>query len=207
MRVESTLRKSARAPNPHPVPRLCREPRAILVIDFAEFSRLDDDAIPVFHECVMRPVAEVMAAHEEGRLYDNSWGDAIIAIFDSAPLAAHFSLDLQDRLAAVPFAALGLPATLRPRVAGDFGKTWQGYDFVRKELTFYGLHVTRAARLEPVTPPGAVYVTQGFAAAACQDPALACHYVGELVTPKNFGVLGAYRLSRAEDATWTASRS
>ena len=205
MRALDTIRTD-RASNPHIAPRLCHEPRAILVIDFAEFSRLPDEAIPIFHECVMRPVADVMAEHEDGRLYDNSWGDAIIAIFDAAPLAARFSLDLQDRLATVPFAALGLPP-LRPRIAGDFGKTWQGYDFVRKEPTFYGLHVTRAARLEPVTPPGAVYVTQPFAAALREDPALACRYVGELATPKDFGVLSAYLLTRTSDATWTASRS
>jgi class 3 adenylate cyclase len=189
-------------------PQMCREPRAILVIDFPQFSRLADDQIPLFHEYVMRPVAEVMAAHEEGRLYDNSWGDAIIAIFDRVALAAHFSLDLQERLAAVPFAALGMPPTLRPRIAGDFGRTWQGFDFVRKEITYYGLHVTRAARLEPVTPPGAIYVTQSFAAAAAtEDPTLSCDYVGDLVTPKNFGVLGAWRLTRTTRTTWTASRS
>jgi class 3 adenylate cyclase len=204
MRAERTIASTERH---HAVPQLCREPRAILIIDFAGFSRLDDAAIPLFHENVMRPVAEVMAAHQDGRLYDNSWGDAIIAIFDSAVLAAHFALDLQARLSIVPFAALGLPDNLRPRIAGDFGRTWQGFDFVRKEITFYGLHVTRAARLEPVTPPGAVYVTQAFAAAAGEDAGLACHYVGELVTPKNFGVLGAYRLHRNGEGEWTEFRS
>jgi adenylate cyclase len=207
MRALKTITTGARAPDLHLVPRLGREPRAILVIDFAAFSRLPDESIPVFHEWVMRPVAEVLAEHEEGRLYDNSWGDAIIAVFEYAPLAARFALDLQDRLATVPFAVLGLPATLRPRIAGDFGRTWQGYDFVRKELTFYGSHVTRAARLEPVTPPGAVYVTESFAAAAAEDRALACRYVGELATAKDFGVLSAYELARAPEASWTASRS
>jgi adenylate cyclase len=207
MRAERIETTRAHEPQAHSLPRLCREPRAVLIIDFAAFSRLPDDAIPVFHECVMRPVAEVMEAHEDGRLYDNSWGDAIIAIFEDAPQAARFALDLQDRLAEVPFGKLGLPPTLRPRIAGDFGRTWQGYDFVRKEVTFYGLHVTRAARLEPVTPPGAVYVTQAFALAASNEPEIACRYVGELATPKNFGVLSAYRLLRAGEGPWTASRS
>lgn len=190
------------------MPRMCRDPRAILVIDFPDFSRLADEQIPLFHEYVMRPVAEVMDAHQEGRLYDNSWGDAIIAIFDRVSLAAHFSLDLQERLQRVPFASLGMPTTARPRVAGDFGHTWQGFDFVKKEITYYGLHVTRAARLEPVTPPGAIYVTQSFAVAAtAEDPDLSCEYVGDLVTPKNFGVLSAYRLTRTGTRAWNGSRS
>jgi len=190
-------------------PRMCRDPRAILVIDFPDFSRLADEQIPRFHEYVMRPVAEVLDEHQEGRLYDNSWGDAIIAIFDRVSLAAHFSLDLQRRMAIVPFAELGMPSTLRPRIAGDYGHTWQGFDFVKKEITYYGLHVTRAARLEPVTPPGAIYVTQAFAVAASQeDPTLVCDYVGDLVTPKNFGVLSAYRLMRTETTPpCTASHS
>jgi class 3 adenylate cyclase len=203
-------RKSFAEITAHPAgaPRMCREPRAILIIDFADFSQLSDDAIPIFHEYVMRPVAEVMAEHEEGRLYDNSWGDAIIAIFDRAAPAAHFSLDLQARLQDLPFRELGMPSTLRPRIACDFGRTWQGYDFVRKEITYYGLHVTRAARLEPVTPPGAIYVTQSFAAAAsAEDATLACDYVGDLVTPKNFGVLSAYRLGRTQCPSWTATHS
>ena len=149
-----------------------------------------------------------MEAHEEGRLYDNTWGDAIIAIFDRPSLAAHFALDLQERLAEVPFAELGMPQSLRPRIAGDFGRTWQGFDFVRKEITYYGLHVTRAARLEPVTPPGAIYVTQSFAlAAAVEDPTLRCAYVGDLVTPKNFGVMSAYCLTRTGTPRWIASHS
>jgi adenylate cyclase len=211
MRAEHNIeaRGSERHGHAHAnAPRMCREPRAILVIDFPDFSRLADEQIPLFHEHIMRPVSEVMDLHEEGRLYDNSWGDAIIAIFDRVSLAAHFSLDLQARLDAVPFAALGMPATLRPRIAGDFGRTWQGFDFVKKEITYYGLHVTRAARLEPVTPPGAIYVTQSFATAAvAEDASLACAYVGDLVTPKNFGVLSAYRLTRTEGPAWTASRS
>ena len=194
--------KTAHSLSVHPHGRaaaagLCREPRAILVIDFPDFSRLEDETIPVFHEFVMRPVAEVMEAHQEGRLYDNTWGDAIIAIFDRAVLAARFSLELQARLALVPYAELGMPPTLRPRIAGDFGRTWEGFDFVRKEITYYGLHVTRAARLEPVTPPGAIYETQAFATAvAAEDPSLRCDYVGDLVTPKNYGVLSAYSLTR-----------
>ena len=187
--------------------RMCREPRAILVIDFPDFSRIPDEHIPSFHELVMRPVSQVLAAHEEGRIYDNSWGDAIIAIFDRASLAAHFSLDLQRRMEDVPFAKLGLPRMLRPRIAGDFGRTWQGFDFVRKEPTYYGLHVTRAARLEPVTPPGSIYVTEPFALAlADEDPTLVCEYVGELATPKNFGVMSAYRVTRRGESAWTASR-
>ena len=61
-----------------------------------------------------------------------------------------------------------------------------------------GTHVTRTARVEPVTPPGAVYVTDAFAAAlvlAGRDE-YACDYVGHMPAAKDYGRLRMYRLRR-----------
>jgi len=35
---------------------------------------------------------------------------------------------------------------------------------VLKRVNYFGAHVSRAARIEPVTPEGCVYVTETFAA-------------------------------------------
>ena len=65
---------------------------------------------------------------------------------------------------------------------------------------FTGSHVSRAARIEPVTPPGAVYVTEPFAAALVlagrRD--LTCDYVGHMPMAKDYGRLRMYRLRRVE---------
>jgi class 3 adenylate cyclase len=61
-----------------------------------------------------------------------------------------------------------------------------------------GSHVSRTARIEPVTPPRAVYVTEPFAAAlllAGRDD-LACDYVGHMPAAKDYGRLRMYRLRR-----------
>jgi hypothetical protein len=61
-----------------------------------------------------------------------------------------------------------------------------------------GSHVSRAARIEPVTPPGSVHVREPFAAA----PVLAgrdefvCDYVGHMPTAKEFGRLRMHSLRR-----------
>jgi hypothetical protein len=64
--------------------------------------------------------------------------------------------------------------------------------------TFLGSHVSRTARIEPVTPPRAVYVTEPFAAALelSRRDDLACDYVGHMPAAKDFGRLRMYRLRR-----------
>ena len=62
-----------------------------------------------------------------------------------------------------------------------------------------GSHVSRTARIEPVTPPGEVYVTEMFAAALELEgeATLACDYVGHMPAAKDYGKLRMYRLRRA----------
>ena len=64
--------------------------------------------------------------------------------------------------------------------------------------SFMGSQVSRTARIEPVTPPGAVYVTEAFAAAlelsASRD--IGCDYVGHMPAAKDYGRLRMYRIWR-----------
>ena len=60
---------------------------------------------------------------------------------------------------------------------------------------FMGSHVSRTARIEPVTPPGAVYATEAFAAALVLSGSdYAADYVGHMPAAKDFGSLRMYRL-------------
>jgi class 3 adenylate cyclase len=61
-----------------------------------------------------------------------------------------------------------------------------------------GSHVSRTARIEPITPPGTVYVTEHFAASLELQPdqALVCDYVGHMPAAKDYGRLRMYRLGR-----------
>jgi class 3 adenylate cyclase len=63
---------------------------------------------------------------------------------------------------------------------------------------FTGAHVSRTARIEPVTPPGTVYVTEQFAAALelAQRSELGCDYVGTMPAAKDYGRFRMYRLRR-----------
>jgi adenylate cyclase len=59
-----------------------------------------------------------------------------------------------------------------------------------------GSHVSRTARIEPVTPEGMVYVTDAFAAAlAAMQPRFICNYMGVVPAAKNYGLMRMFALS------------
>jgi adenylate cyclase len=62
---------------------------------------------------------------------------------------------------------------------------------------FMGSHVSRTARIEPVTPPGEIYATEAFAAAlALSGGDYTCDYVGHMPAAKDYGELRMYRVRR-----------
>lgn len=174
-----------------------RSHAAILFTDFAGFSTLKETALPAFWGGVMRVVADVLDAHGDGVACRNSWGDALYAVTDSAPLAAQIALELQDALAMFDYATLGLDGTGGMRIGVHYGPAYRTIDHITGRTTFYGTEVSKAARIEPVTPPGAVFVTEPFAAilALEADDRFACRYVGRIQLAKNYGQFPMYRLT------------
>ena len=64
--------------------------------------------------------------------------------------------------------------------------------------TFMGAHVSRAARIEPVTPPGNVYASSAFAALAATEKVreFVCEYRGRVPLAKEFGNHPLYHVLR-----------
>ena len=99
---------------------------------------------------------------------------------------------------AIDLEAARLPGDLALRLGGHVGPVFPTHDPVQDALDYMGSHVSRTARIEPVTPPGAVYVTEPFAAALALEQAdeFACDYVGRMPAANDYGVLRMYRLRR-----------
>ena len=152
-------------------------------------------ALVVHHE----QLGDAVAAHEGEVECRNSWGDALYAVMPSAPAAATIALELQDALAGFDFATLGLDGKGGMRVGVHYGPAYRTTDHITGRTTFYGTEVSKAARIEPVTPPGAVFVTEPFAAILALEAAdrFACRYVGRIALAKNYGQFPMYRLTRA----------
>jgi len=194
IRVNSTRAQTA-APFPASSKRVIR---SVLFGDFKGFSRLRDEHIKLFLATVMQPVAEVLDRYAEHVIVRNTWGDGLFIIMDNAVNGARCALDLQERLHSVDLTAAGLPADLALRLGGHTAPLVPVYDPVLRINMVMGRGLTRAARIEPRTPPGEVYVTSGFAALLRLEPecGVTSEYVGHLTTAKNFETTPMYLLRR-----------
>ena len=191
--------RSLTRPEPRVRSAYDRAVAAILFTDFAGFSTLSETALPAFWDGVMRRVAEVLDRHGEEVACRNSWGDALYAVMQSATGAAEIALELQDALASFDYATLGLDGAGGMRIGVHYGPAYRTMDRITGRTTFYGTEVSKAARIEPVTPPGAVFVTEPFAAILALEAGarFACRYVGRIPLAKKYGDYPMYRLTRA----------
>ena len=173
-----------------------RTVKAMLFADVKGFSALGEDELPVFFEKVMGRLARIIDSFGDAVRYRNTWGDAIYLVLETAPDAARLALALQEELRAMR-ESLDLPV-LTARIGGHAGPVFDGYDHVNAEPTYYGTHVTRAARIEPGTPPGEIYVTEHFAALVALDGLddARLEYVGHVPTAKDYGAFPMYVLRR-----------
>ena len=166
--------------------------------DIKGFSKLGDDQMPAFAAVVLGMLGKVLDRFGQRMAFANSWGDAFFAVFDDARSAARCALDMQDEIARIDFAAAGLPDAMALRIGGHLGPVHRVDDPILHRPAYMGAHVVRAARIEPITPEGCVYVTESFAALlALEDERdYACDYVGVTEAAKQYGAMRMFLLHR-----------
>lgn len=171
---------------------------AILFADVVGFSSLSELQVVRFYYEFLGAVARLLAFSENPPLVRNTWGDGLYLVFAKVRDAGVFALDLSDLTADTDWSGLDLPRDLRVRVGLHAGPLFDFADRVTGQLTLSGKHVMRAARIEPVTPPGLVYATQEFAAlsAAYAVTDFTCEPVGRVRLAKHGGYTPLYVLDR-----------
>jgi class 3 adenylate cyclase len=194
------LRPSGQAPeSPVQMQRSAnRHIGAILFSDLHGFSRLRDEQFPLFIDEVLGPMGAVLDNHDATVLWRNCWGDAIAAVFSDVVSAAECALELQEALTSIELEKIGLPRDLGLRIGGHAGPVMAKPDPITQRPTYWGRELTRAARIEPRTPEGEVYVTDAFAALLSLEPVVpfATEYVGRVTTAKGFETIPMYQLGR-----------
>ena len=92
-----------------------------------------------------------------------------------------------------------MPSTFNVRIALHAGPVYCGWDPVTSTRIYTGPHTSRAARIEPITPPGQVYASSAFAAVAAASGAdeVVMRYVGRIPLAKGSGSLALYHVQRA----------
>lgn len=174
-----------------------RTARALLFGDMRGFSKLRDAQLMTFTREVLGACARVLDRFD-GIGLRNTWGDGLFVVMEDAPSAAACALDLQEAIAAIDLASAGLPTDISLRLAAHFGPVFSCIDPITRTQNYFGEHVSRTARVEPVTPEGSVYVTESFAAEIALRSGLdfRCEYVGQIDSAKGYGKFRMYALMR-----------
>jgi len=96
----------------------------------------------------------------------------------------------------------GLPKAINLRIALHAGPVYSCVDPVTGQQSYTGTHVSRAARIEPITPPGQVYSSQAFAALAAAQGVkeFTCDYVGQTPLAKGYGTFATYHVRSSRNA-------
>jgi len=193
----------------------------MLFADIVGYSKLTERSIPEFVTCFLDRVSQLAANSAHAPQSVNTWGDAVYAVFDFAVDAGNFALELarmihdneaewlQRGLYWEEPASGDKPALKHPlniRIGLHTGPVFLHYDPVVRRLGYTGAHVSRAARIEPVTKPGEVFASEEFTAFAELDSmvrrqrgepqmaAFICEYAGSMALAK--GYPGRYRIYR-----------
>jgi len=168
-------------------PVLHQEVKSMLFADIVGYSKFKEKAIPNFVTCFLDRVSQLAAASPHAPQSVATWGDAIYAVFDFAADAGNFALELtrmihenrDEWMERELFWTEPAPANEEPikralniRIGLHTGPVLQHYNPLMRQLGFTGAHVSRAARIEPVTIPGEVYASEEFAALVELDAAI-----------------------------------
>lgn len=193
-------RRAVRAPSGHEPQRKGRSIRAMLFGDVKGFSKLREAQLPVFEREVLGRFARVLERHRRRILFRNTWGDGLYVVAADVETAARCATDLQEEMTSFAPAKHGLPESMALRLGGHLGPVFRMRDPVLKRWNFIGAHVSRTARIEPITPEGGVYVTEAFAAALATDREhrFVCEYVGQVPAAKHYGTMRMYSLRRSK---------
>jgi class 3 adenylate cyclase len=171
---------------------------SLLFADAKGFSGLKEDQIPAFVDHFLGMVGEVLGRSANPPRLKNTWGDGLYFVFGSVRDAGLFALDLQGAIATMDWSRVGLPSHLSLRTGLHAGPAYSCQDPVTERLNYFGAHVSRAARIEPITPVGQVYASAAFAALARAEGVreFRCEYVGRTPLAKSYGTLAMYVVRR-----------
>jgi len=170
------------------------ELRALLFADAVGYSQLSEDQIPGFIGGFLEAVAALNKRTDHRFEHVETSGDGFYMVFRNVRDAGLYALELSALTRNFDRAAWGLPPGFDLRIAAHCGPVHCGRDPITGGHLYTGPHASRAARIEPITPPGQVYASSAFAsvAAATGADGLAMNYVGRIPLAKGYGSLGLY---------------
>lgn len=192
------LQTSDEAPTSAPASTEDRCLRAMLFSDMVGYSAMAEPNIRKFPRHFLGLVRELLDHRPEDIDFRNTWGDGLFLGFKCWEAAARFALNLRERVIATDWQSLGLPAHTTVRMGMHGGPIFKEWDPVLERDNYFGAHVVRAARIEPITAPGSIWLTEEMACliASRKTRDLGCQYLGEMPLAKGYDHRPLYALER-----------
>ncbi len=187
--------------SPQKKPTSCeRQIVALLFADVVQFSRLTEDRMLPFLQNFLGAVADLMKRSPHAPVMKNTWGDGLYFVFNTVRDAGLFALELCEFVTNTNWEEKHLPKDLNLRIALHSGPVYRLIDPVTGQINYIGSHVSHAARIEPISPPGKVYASQEFAAMSSSEGVtdFTCDYVGQIPLAKGYGTFPTYHVRRRQ---------
>lgn len=134
----------------------------------------------------------------------NTWGDAVIAVFKDGEDAAEFMLNYRQEAKNI-MRTVAFDKKVLPRIAGHYGNVNIFKDPLLERDNTISNEVNTAARIEPVTRPGEIFVSKEFKEAFVHqqrvNDTVKFERLGKLPLTKGHGEWELFRLIRWDEST------
>jgi hypothetical protein len=175
------------------------EIRAMLFADAVGYSKLSEDQTLNFITQFWGAVADLNSRTAQPPDHVETTGDGLYMVFRGVAEAGRYALELIEIVTRTDWRTRGLPVGMNIRIALHCGPIYRGRNPVTGAPIYTGPHTSRAARIEPITPPGQVYASSAFAAVAAAIGVgdLSLNYVGRMPLAKGYGTHGIFHVGSA----------
>jgi len=171
----------------------------VIFTDIEKYSNLKDADLKIYYNKVIPVISEKLQFYKDAAVVWNTWGDAIVAVYEKAGDATNMALAYREVFKELDFDSFGIKK-LVPRIAGNFGEFEMVFDKVSGNINIHGTLINLTARIEPVTLPGEIFVTKEFKDMTCSsyDKVNNVRFddMGKVKLPKNAGDIQLYRLCK-----------
>jgi class 3 adenylate cyclase len=168
----------------------------LLIADVKGYSRLDKREKLLFASNFMGEMAAVLNEFDDRILGRKTQGDSLFLVFKDLQACLQSARALRERTTNIDWTDFGLSSQLTMRISLDAGPCYSYTDPITTQQDFCGDYIVRAARLEPVTPPGNIYASETFVAVAkaLGVKNIKFDYAGQVELPKGYGRMQAFHV-------------
>jgi len=171
----------------------------IMFTDIKGFSKLLKKENLIFFQEVLKDLADEINKYKKECLVWNTWGDALVAIAEDSEVIKNLLFDYRDFFQNYDFKSKNIKK-LQLRIAAHFGEFDIFEDVLLNKKNAIGENINLTARIEPITLPGDIFVTEDFKFNIEKNQNdIKFQYLGELSLAKNFGSYKLYRLLKNDE--------